>query len=347
MKPGLKRQNQRLTALYSIALDLLNHHEVEEVLDTIIVRASELLDAPIGFLDLLDGDTLVTKATTKPVLSEKGDRTPLKTAALTALSITTLQPQFVDRYRTRPNRVKAFDPYRMQAACTFPIIIEDEAVGALSLGRTKPHYPFTDEDVEVMQALAQLAALALQSANLFEEAQKKSVTDSLTGLANRRQFDAAFDQEWKRAARDKLPLALIMVDIDSFKKYNDTYGHARGDECLRQIAQILAKAGRRAGDLPARYGGEEFALILPGTDRAAAKRMAEGLRRKVEAFHIPHRTSEAIPWVTISLGVAALIPTRGSDPAKLIGLADQALYQAKRTGKNRVCANVSRAIAKR
>ena len=337
MKSTLERQNERLTALYAIALDLLNHHGVGEVLDTIIVRASELLDAPIGFLDSLEGDTLITEATTQYSISEKGDRTPLKRAALTKRAIEMRQPSLIDEYSAQSNRVKTLDRYQIYAACSFPILIDDKAVGALSLGRTKPNYPFTKADVETMQALAHLAGLAIESANLFEETQKKSFTDALTGLANRRRFDAFLAQEWAHAVRTREPLALTMPDIDSFKKYNDTYGHAAGDECLRSIAQVMQKIGRRASDLPARYGGDELALILPATSLSDAKRMAEELRRQVEALRIPHQTSETKPWVTISAGVAVMIPKRNSDPLSLVNLADQALYQAKRTGKNRVC----------
>jgi diguanylate cyclase (GGDEF)-like protein len=339
MKSSLKRQNERLTALYAIALDLLNHHEVEDVLNTIILRASELLESPVGFLDLLDGETLVIQATTEAVKSSKGERVPLKSAHLTDLAIQTRQPQFVEDYIKRPDRVKLHDPFQMQAACTFPIVINDKAVGALSLGRTEPNKPFTDEDVDTMRSLAQLAALAIESAHLFEETRKRSVTDGLTELANRRQFDDLLAQEWKHALRDRKPLALIMVDVDSFKKYNDTYGHAHGDECLKQIAQALVKGGRRQYDISARYGGEEFALILPNINLANARRRAEHLRKKVEALQIPHPSSETSSWITISLGVAALVPSSASDPAVLLKLADQALYKAKRTGRNRVCSS--------
>jgi len=337
MKSTLRRQNERLTALYAIALNLLNHHEVDDVLNTIILRASELLDAPIGFLDLLDGgNTLITEATTRYSISEKGDRTPIKKAELTKRAISTRQPSLLNNYSANPGRVATLDRYQIYAACSFPIIVNDQAVGALSLGRTKPKYPFTKEDVETMQALAQLAALAFQNANLFEETQRKSVTDGLTGLANRRRFDAFLAQEWARAMRTKEPLALIMADIDSYKKYNDTYGHAAGDECLRSIARVMQKVGRRTSDLAARYGGEELALILPVTNLADAKRLAEELRSRVAALRIPHQTSETKPWVTISAGVAAMIPKRNSRPLSLINLADQALYKAKRAGKNSV-----------
>jgi diguanylate cyclase (GGDEF)-like protein len=337
MKSSLKRQNERLTALYAIALDLLNHQAVEDVLNTIVLHASKLLDAPVGFLDILDGDMFTTQATTDLAKSSKGQRVPLKNAHLTKLAIQTHQPQFVENYSKRPNRVKIHDPFQIKAACTFPIMINDKPAGVLSLGRTEPNNPFTAEDMGTLRSLAQLAALAVERAHLFEETQKKAVTDGLTELANRRQFDALLAQEWKRALRAKRSLALIMVDVDVFKKYNDTYGHTLGDKCLKQVAQILAKAGRRQNDISARYGGEEFALVLPNINLANAKRRAEYLRKKVEALRIPHQSSEISSTVTVSLGVAALIPTLNSDPATLINLADQALYKAKQMGRNRVC----------
>ena len=196
-----------------------------------------------------------------------------------------------------------------------------------------------------MQALARLAGLAFQSANLFEETERNSYTDALTGLANRRRFDAFLAQEWARAIRTKESLALIMADIDSFKKYNDTYGHAAGDECLKSIAHVMQKIGRRTFDLAARYGGEELALVLPATKLADAKRMAEELRSQVETLRIPHKTSAIKSWVTISAGVAAVIPHRDSNPLSLINLADQSLYRAKHAGKN--CVRSSRSTMRK
>ncbi len=345
MKSALKRQNERLTALYDIALDLLNHHHVDDVLNTIILRASELLESPIGFLDLLDGDMLVIQATTEAVKAERGERTPLKVARLTERAIQTRKPQLVKDYVHRADRLKIHDPYRLRAVCSFPIVLNGKAIGAISLGRTQPHKPFTSEDIETMRSLAHVAALAFQSANLFEETQRRSVTDALTGLANRRRFDSFLKQEWAHAMRTQEPLALILADIDSYKKYNDTYGHAAGDECLRRIARVMQKLGRRTSDLAARYGGEELALILPVTNLSDAKRLAEELRNHVDALRIPHQTSEVKPWVTISAGVAAMVHTRNSDPLSLINLADQALYKAKRAGKNGVRA--SRSMARR
>lgn len=338
MQSDLKCQFEQFRTLYSIALDLLHNHEMDDVLEKIGQRASELLDCPAGFLGFVDGDFIVTKTTTELVKSEIGARVPVGEAKLSALAIETRQPQFVTNYIGKPARVKKWDPYQMRAACTFPIFIGDQVAGILGLGRTRANFPFTADDVEAMSCFAQLAGLAMQNASLFAEIKRDSLTDALTGLANRRHFDFALDQEWKHALRDKRCLALIMGDIDCFKKYNDTYDHTQGDDCLRQVARVFAKAGRRAYDLPCRFGGEEFALILPSTNLLDAKRVAMNLRRNVKALKIPHQSSKTTRFVTVSLGVASLIPLSGMEPSALIALADKALFRAKQSGRNRVCA---------
>lgn len=163
-----------------------------------------------------------------------------------------------------------------------------------------------------------------------------SYVDALTGLANRRQFDQALDQEWRRAARFGTWLAVVVADVDLFKPYNDTLGHPEGDRCLKAVAEVFRRSGRRAGDVVARYGGEEFALLIPGADRQTAKAFAESLRTACEAQAIPHPASTVAPVVTISLGVATRIPTEESSRMQLMADADAALYRAKREGRNRV-----------
>jgi diguanylate cyclase (GGDEF)-like protein len=165
-----------------------------------------------------------------------------------------------------------------------------------------------------------------------------SSLDGLTGVANRRAFDEALDVEWRRGGRSGTSLALILVDIDHFKAFNDTYGHQGGDDCLRRVASTLAQSAARAGEMVARYGGEEFVILLPGTDGAGAAALAETLRARVEALGIPHAASASAAVVTLSAGVAATVPGEAGSPAGLVKDADGALYAAKKAGRNRVVA---------
>ncbi|WP_439813642.1 diguanylate cyclase domain-containing protein [Zavarzinia sp. CC-PAN008] len=182
------------------------------------------------------------------------------------------------------------------------------------------------------------AAGALAEANA--ELARMAMTDSLTGLPNRRRFDDAFAQEWRRAERSGAPLAFLMVDVDCFKLYNDNHGHQAGDDCLRRVAQALAGVVARAGDMAARYGGEEFAVLLPGATLDGAARVGERLRAAVEALAIPHLTNSAGPVVTVSVGGCVFNSGElGATPrtaADLVAVADALLYEAKRTGRNRV-----------
>lgn len=166
--------------------------------------------------------------------------------------------------------------------------------------------------------------------------ERLSNTDGLTGVANRRYLDQYLEREWRRAARSAAQISLIMCDIDYFKAFNDAYGHQSGDCCLKKVASALKDTLQRAGDLIARYGGEEFAIVLPDTDARGAAVLAESLRAGVEALGIEHAKSQVSQHVTISLGVATLIPAPGSSYDELISAADKALYRAKQEGRNRV-----------
>jgi len=183
--------------------------------------------------------------------------------------------------------------------------------------------------------------LALQEANRQLQAANHKLEwlaniDGLTQIANRRCFDNYLTVEWQRHLREQQFLALILIDIDYFKLYNDCYGHQRGDDCLIQLAQTIAKILQRPTDLVARYGGEEFAVILPNTSSEGALIIAEKIRQMLALLRIPHAQSKVSQYVTLSLGVASLISNHDLSPEDLIAQADQALYQAKNQGRDRV-----------
>lgn len=174
------------------------------------------------------------------------------------------------------------------------------------------------------------------------ELQRMTNVDGLTGLSNRRYFDECLDAEWKRSVRGQAALAILMIDIDFFKEYNDTYGHLAGDEVLQKVADTLQKSSGRSTDLTARFGGEEFIVMLPMTDLAGARLMADKARQDVEDLQIPNSAAGISEFLTVSIGCAAMIPQRTQSPFILVDAADTALYEAKNAGKNRVYEHISR-----
>jgi diguanylate cyclase (GGDEF)-like protein len=162
-----------------------------------------------------------------------------------------------------------------------------------------------------------------------------TLTDGLTAVANRRAFDQRIETEWRRCARAQLPMALILVDIDHFKAYNDSYGHQVGDACLVQVGAALRRVAARPQDLVARYGGEEFAILLPQLDARGAEGVAKRLQAELVQLAIPHAASPTSPVLTVSMGIAGLVPGDACLPAELVQQADTLLYQAKGAGRNR------------
>ena len=192
-----------------------------------------------------------------------------------------------------------------------------------------------DWEIEFLHHLSSQVAIAIQQSELFAQVRNLASMDGLTRIANRRHFDHFLAQQWQYQGKHHQYLSLVLCDIDFFKQYNDNYGHLEGDECLKKVAKILQKVGRRGTDLVARYGGEEFALILPRTNLPGCNSLIQHLQSLFVEAKIPHKVSTVNPFLTLSIGSATVVPSDQLTPAKLIEMADQALYQAKHLGRNR------------
>ncbi|MGB3401784.1 MAG: diguanylate cyclase [Microcoleaceae cyanobacterium] len=218
--------------------------------------------------------------------------------------------------------------------------------GTLVITYHTPNPPNWDrEKVNLLKKLASQLTVAIQQSQLYEELQQKnqeleslSVTDSLTQIANRYDFNQTLEQEWRRLGREATFLSIILGDIDYFKQYNDTYGYPAGDACLQLIASALKDTIKRPADKVARYGSDEFALILPNTDPEGALRVAKSILNRIKALQIPHSNSAVAEYLTISLGVASLLPTQLSTSESLMQMADRALLTAKQHGRDRIFA---------
>lgn len=184
-------------------------------------------------------------------------------------------------------------------------------------------------------AFEELGSLQKQLEVSNAELQKLTCQDGLTGIANRRRFDTFIRKECLRSYREKTPIALLLIDIDFFKNYNDNYGHLRGDDCICKVAKCLQYAVHRPADLVARYGGEEFSVVLPNTDIEGATKIARHLQMVVNNLRIPHEFSAVSKFITISMGIGCRVASEVASPDDLIEMADRALYQAKNSGRNK------------
>jgi len=235
-----------------------------------------------------------------------------------------------------------------------PIHKQGAAQALLVLQNRLQRAAFSADRLDAVILIAGQLTVSLENAMLYasleqkvadrtaalEEANRQlallSQTDALTGLANRRHFDAVVEAEWQRARRSGKPLGVVMIDVDQFKAYNDHYGHHGGDACLKMVAAVMKSVLRTSTDLLARYGGEEFVMLLPDTDLASTEVMAARMLAAVAAMREPH--AQAIHGiVTISAGLCAIVPDGENSAAHAIRLADAALYDAKRGGRNRIC----------
>jgi diguanylate cyclase (GGDEF)-like protein len=217
-----------------------------------------------------------------------------------------------------------------------PLVAQGQAIGLLHIvaedSRGQSGRPSSVADEALAVSVAEHMGLALTNLRLLETLRHQSIRDPLTGLFNRRYFEETLEREIRRAERNGLPLSLMMLDIDHFKSFNDTYGHAPGDSLMRDLSELLYRH-TRGGDVACRIGGDEFLLLLPETSFKAALRRAEELREAVEGLEVAHT---GVPvWITVTVGVATF-PDHAGDMSALVSAADDAMYRAKRAGGNGV-----------
>ena len=250
------------------------------------------------------------------------------------------EPQLVLDVRSDPDYVVGNEAVRSEYMV--PIRYRKRTLGVLNLESTR-HDTFTSYACRVFDALADQVAGAIHLADVNRrlaranrELQRLSLQDALTGIANRRRFDEALDQEWSRAARTGSPLSVLLADLDCFKALNDAHGHLHGDDCLRRVAHRLQSLAQRTTDLVARYGGEEFGVILAEVETPEAAAFGERMRKAVFRLQLENRASTVADVVTLSVGVATAHPLKDQRPEVLLARADRALYAAKESGRDRV-----------
>ncbi len=230
--------------------------------------------------------------------------------------------------------INLLEEHGVRANLVVPILQGDNLWGLLIAHQCRGSRHWKELEISLLNQLATQAAIAIQQSELYQRVQRLALVDGLTKTANRRHFDDYLDQVWNRMKQSQSPVSLILCDIDFFKRYNDTYGHLAGDECLKQVASVINCTVNREDDLVARYGGEEFAIILPNTTAVGALKVAERIRIAVKALALKHELSP-MGQVSLSLGTATFVPNEQSSPPQLITTADQALYQAKQQGRDR------------
>ncbi len=231
--------------------------------------------------------------------------------------------------------------FDVSADLSIPLLDGDQLWALLSAQSRQPR-DWQSEEIRLLETIGMLVSTAIQRDRLHDyltranrELKRFAYLDGLTQVANRRRFEHFLNQEWRRLMREQSSMALIMVDIDHFKAYNDLYGHQAGDDCLRRVAGILRSAIQRPADIVARYGGEEFVLVLPNTGIEGAETIAERIRVLLQQAQIPHKGSPVSKLLTVSLGIAAMYPHPLKAPDDLVKIADKALYQAKANGRDR------------
>jgi diguanylate cyclase (GGDEF)-like protein len=328
-----QEQLRAITALQSISQTISSSLELQKIFQTVVQLLKDTFDYTHVSIYLLDGHTLRLGAEVGYPAELIYYEIPV-TSGVTGRTVLSRETQFIQDVSRDPDFLRA--AHEVESEICVPLLKDGCALGVINV-EAAPSHPLSVNDADLIAALAGPVAIAIDNARLHAEVKSLALTDGLTNLLNRRAFDQTLATEITRAGRYGHPLALIILDLDNFKTYNDLWGHPAGDERLIELAKLLQR-NARGPDLAARYGGEEFALILPYTTKPGALSLAERIRKAAETQAEDLLQIDGVcPGYTISMGVAAY-PEDGLLPAELLLAADNAALVAKRQGKNRVCA---------
>jgi diguanylate cyclase (GGDEF)-like protein/PAS domain S-box-containing protein len=333
----IKLNEERLHSL--LKLSQMSNVSDEKIRAYALEEIVRLTRSKAGYLHFVNEETnsleLVawSKDVRKACQADKTRHYPLDKAGVWADSVRLRRPVIHNDFENVPDKKGMPDGhFPIRRHMSVPVMDDGRIVAVAGVGNKEAAYDESDANQLTLFMSSMWSIIKQKRAQQILK--KYSMEDGLTGLANRRRFDEALENEWQRALREQQPLSLIMLDIDYFKEFNDIYGHQAGDDCLKKVAACLRKNVRRAGDLVARYGGEEFVVVLPNTDLEGAREVADAMNRTVRDMNLRHKGSHGRDHLTISAGVACGIPSRGHDSVKVLEKADQALYRAKRAGRD-------------
>ncbi|TVR12874.1 MAG: diguanylate cyclase, partial [Phormidium sp. GEM2.Bin31] len=343
---ALRRQMERERALSNLSHHIHRSLELSEILPATAKAVREFLDSDSVLICSLKERatqaTVVAKATIVedlPLDQVVREEFSLKTNCLEEYQQTQDVAQLQIKICHRYCELEGFEYSKSHIIA--PILQSTHLWGLIIAQNCRRNRQWTESEQEFLRQVATQLGIATQQSKLYEELkvangslQKLATIDGLTQVANRRQFDEFLAQSWQTSLEQQQSLAIILCDIDFFKPYNDTYGHQAGDDCLKQVAGAISSAVTAEDSLVARYGGEEFVIVVNGANDQRILTLVQEIRRAVESLQIPHRSSNAHPWITLSVGAARLIPQPDWTSEDLLRRADQALYKAKADGRN-------------
>ncbi len=308
--------------------------DFDSLLETLSKALGRLFPVDGAALGLLEEDSVVVRQVASGGERREPERLPASRSHLLGWVIGTTRPLWRNDIRTELRFVEGVAPDGMRSDMVIPLRARGQIMGAFRVSCRRSH-AFDPDDFAVLQRCADLTAVAVETQRLLLATKRLAELDGVTGVYNHRHFLTLLAQEIERARRVGRPLSLLMIDIDNFKRFNDTYGHQTGDEVLRHVAQATGRALRRS-DAVARYGGEEFAAVLQDAPPQDASAVGEKIRAEIEKSILELPGVGRPLHITVSVGVATF-PDDAHNPADLVAIADRGLYQAKHTGRNRVC----------